>query len=183
MRSTKTGAGFLLEFDSAEALLAGIEKVRGLGYRPTDAYTPYPMHGIEEALGMRRSRIPRLMGLAALLGASGAYALQWFFNVYNYPLNVGGRPPHMSSAFIPVTFEMGILFAGFAAVLGTILLAGLPRLWHPVFEIEGFERATIDRFWLSIRLDGLSPSDREKVRTALEQAGALRVVFLEEGVS
>jgi len=98
--------------------------------------------------------------------------------VVDYPLDVGGRPLHSAPAFIPITFEMAVLFGSLAALISAIVLGGLPRLWHPVFDIDGFERATIDRFWLAVEA-GDGALDRDRDTAALEGAGALRVIWLD----
>ncbi len=167
----------MAEFASGDALLDGARALRGNGLRDLDAFTPYEVHGLQETLGVPRSRLTWLALLGGLTGAGAAYFLQWWINVVDYPLNIGGRPYYSAPAFIPITFEMGVLFASTAALLSALLLGGLPRLWHPVFEVEGFERATIDRFWLAIEANeaGL---DRERDSAALVAAGALRVVWL-----
>lgn len=166
----------MAEFASGSALLDGIRSLAARGITHFDAYTPYEVHGLQELLRVKRSWLGWLVLGAGLTGAGAAYLLQWWINVVDYPLNIGGRPYHSSPAFIPITFEMGVLFAGATALISAIVLGGLPRLWHPVFEIEGFERATIDRFWLSIDLD--DPAlDRPRDTAALATAGALRVIW------
>ena len=170
-------AGLLLaEYDTPEALLAAARRMRELGYHRLEAYTPYPVSGAEDALGLRPSRLPYIALGAGLTGASGAYLLQWWMTTISYPLNVGGRPPHNPLAFVPITFEMAVLFAAFASFITVLVKADLPRLWHPVHEVPGFERASIDRFWLSV--DGRD-HNFERARTAAELAetGSLRVAF------
>ena len=167
-------AGVLAEYGSAEALLSAVRKMRELGYVRLDAYTPYPIKGIDEALALPRSIVAPVVLLGALCGGSGAYFLQWWMNAYNYPINVGGRPPHSALAFVPITFEMSVLFAGITAFVLVCALGRLPTLHHPIFEVEGFERATIDRFWLGV---DISDPRYDRVRTIAElnQTAALRV--------
>lgn len=164
----------MAEYDAAGPLVAAIADLRARQVRVLDAYSPYPVHEIEAALALRRSRIPYLAGAAALIGGGSAYALQFWMNAYDYPLDVGGRPPHMPSAFVPITFEMAVLAASLTIFLSLLLLSGLPRLWHPVFETEGFESASVDRFWLSARAPNDAPIDA--IEAALREGGALRVV-------
>jgi hypothetical protein len=140
----------LAEFDTLEGLVAAIEAMREQGYRRLDAFTPYPAHEVEHALHLERSRLPYVVFCVGALAAGGAYFLQWFLNAYLYPLNVGGRPPHFPLAYLIITFEMGVLFAGFTAFFGVLGLARVFRLWDPVFEIDGFEGATDDAWWLLI---------------------------------
>jgi hypothetical protein len=174
-------AGLLAEFATPEALLGAIRGMRGAGYTALDAYSPYPMPEAEEALGFPRSKVPRFVLAGGLFGATGAYLLQWYFNAYDYPLNVGGRPPHMTSAFIIVCFEMAVLFAAFAAIFSSIFYyARLPRLWHPAAEVDGFERATIDRFFLILGA-GDPKYDPDAAEETLKALGAMRVVELGGG--
>lgn len=175
--------GFVLEFGSADALLAAARSLRERGYLRLEAYTPYLVHGLEEALGLSRSRINFMAFGGTLFGAFGAYLIQWYTNAVNYPLNVGGRPAHMAPAFVPITFEMGILFTALASFFLVFFLSRLPRLWDPIFEVEGFERASIDRFFLSIDTWGATPEERQKAREAAQAVGAMRVVFLGREVS
>lgn len=167
----------MAEFSAPEQLVRAIRAMREKGYCRLDAYTPYPLFEVEQALALRRSRLPWAIFLGGMAGAGGAYFLQWYLVAYLYPLNVGGRPPHFPLAFVPITFEMGVLFAGITAFLGVLAVSRMPRLWDPVFEVEGFERATIDRFWLQVATG--DPRFREEsTPRELEDLGALRVVHL-----
>jgi len=167
----------MAEFPSGPALLAGIRALRDLGVSRFDAFTPYEVPGLQEMLGVRRSWLTWIALAVGLAFGGGAYLLQWWINVIDYPLNIGGRPYHSSPAFIPITFEMTVLFGSAAALISAIVLGGLPRLWQPVFEIDGFERATIDRFWLAVGT-GDRELDRSRDELALQNAGALRVVWM-----
>lgn len=168
--------GLLAEFGSARDVLAAAAQLRAHGYRRLDAFTPYPVHGLDEALGIPPSRLSRWVLLAGLAGATGAYLLQWYLNAWNYPINVGGRPPHAFPAFLLITFEMGVLAAGFACWIALAAYARLPKLWDPVFEVEGFERASVDRFWIGIALDD-PHLDRDRSPGELTALGALRVAW------
>lgn len=167
----------MAEFASGAALIAGIRALRDAGVSRFDAFTPYEVAGLQELLGVRRSRLTWIALVAGLAFGGGAYLLQWWINVVDYPLDIGGRPYHSAPAFIPITFEMTVLFASAAALISAIVLGGLPRLWHPVFEIDGFERASIDRFWLTVGA-GDAALDRPRDTAALAAAGALRVEWL-----
>jgi hypothetical protein len=168
-------AGLLAEFETPEQLMHSVHELRHLGLRELDTFTPYPIKGMEEALQLSRSPVNRATLLGGLLGASFAYFLQWWANADNYPLIVGSRPPHAAPAFVPITFETTVLFAGFSALLSCFFLCGLPELWNPVFEVEGFESASVDRFWVGIDAsDG--HFDRGRLQQQLAQWGALRVV-------
>jgi hypothetical protein len=161
----------MAEFESPETLLAGARAMMDNEVTGLDAFTPYEVKGLEEVLHVKRSWLGWIVLAGGLAGAGGAYWLQWWINVVDYPLNIGGRPYHSWPAFVPITFEMGVLFASFAALISAIVLGGLPKLWHPVFDIEGFDRATIDRFWIG--------AGELRAKELLEQAGALRVVVLD----
>jgi hypothetical protein len=174
-------AGVLLaEFETGDGVLAAAEALREKGYTRLDGYLPYPLHGAEEAFGVRRSTLGRYVLAAGLTGASLAYGFQYWMAKVDYDINVGGRPSHAPLSFFPITFEMGVLFAAFAAVITLLAKCGLPRLHHPVFEVEGFERASIDRFWIVV--DESDPKfDRAGTETDLKQHGAMRVVWQARG--
>ena len=141
---------YLAEFATAEELLHAVRLLRAKGYTRLDTYSPYAVPGIAPLLPLRRSRLPVVVFVVGLLGAIASYAIQWYADAFDYPLNIGGRPAHAIPAFIVPTFEGTILSAALAAFLGVFVILRLPRLWKPVFEIDGFERATIDRFWVAI---------------------------------
>lgn len=157
-------AGVLARFDSPEALLRVAEALRTRGYRRLDAFTPYPVRGLEQALGLRRSPLGWFMFPFGLAGAGGAYFIQWYLNAYDYPLNVGARPPHAAPTFVPITFETTVLAAAIGGFLIFLGLARLLRLYHPVFEVEGFDRASIDQFWI-----GIDARDPALVRSLAER--------------
>jgi Protein of unknown function (DUF3341) len=176
MRENKLGV--FAEFKSAKELLRAVEKLREVGFRKLDAYTPYPIRELEPLLGIKRSFIPKVVLAMGLLGASSAYMLQWWCSAVAYPLDVGGRPYHSGPAFIPITFETGILFAALTSFILPLVLAGLPRLHHPVFEIDGFESVSIDGYWVALSAD--DPSfDRARAEIELQGLGAKRVVQVE----
>lgn len=145
--------GILAEFDDQKRLLEVAEQARSAGFSRMDAYSPIPVHGLSEALGQRDTKLPWVVFASGLAGGMGGYLLQWWTSTIDYPLNVGGRPLHSWPSFIPVTFELIILFAAFAAVFGLFIASRLPKPHHPLFAIEGFERATQDRFYLCIESD------------------------------
>jgi hypothetical protein len=166
----------LAEFETGDAVMAAAEGMRRKGYTRLDGYLPYPIHGAEDAFGVPRSKLGRNVLAGGLFGATAAYLFQYWMAKVDYDINVGGRPSHAPLSFFPITFEMGVLFAAFTAVVSLLIFCGLPRLHHPVFEIEGFERASIDRFWLVI--DGRDPKfDHRKTEEDLKAEGALRVVW------
>jgi hypothetical protein len=173
MRDMKLG--IMAEFESPEALLLAVSKLREMGLRKLDAYTPYPIREIEPLLEIKRSYIPKVVLAMGLVGAAGAYTLQWWCAAVSYPLNVGGRPLHSAPAFIPITFETTVLFAAGTCFLLALYAAGLPRLHHPVFEVEGFESASIDGYWVAIAADD-PKLDALVAEQELVDAGATRVV-------
>jgi hypothetical protein len=153
MAHASTDAGFyglMAEFDSAQAVLDAAHKVREAGYTKTDAYSPFPIHGLAEALGFRERHIAPIVFAAGVTGALAGYGLEYWTQVIALPLNIGGRPFHSWVSFIPPAFETTILFAAFSAVFSMILLNGLPRPYHPVFNAARFHRVTQDKFFLAI---------------------------------
>jgi hypothetical protein len=143
--------GMLAEFRSSEALLAAARKARELGYTRIEAYAPFPIEGLAEATGFRRNWIPAIVLAGGVVGGLGGYFMQWYSAVISYPINSGGRPAHSWPAFIPATFELTILVAALAGVAGMLLLNGLPRLHHPLFNVREFELASRNRFFLCVR--------------------------------
>lgn len=166
--------GLVAEFTSADAMIAALRRLRELGYRDMDAFTPYPLKEAQEALGLPRSKLTVVVFAFGLLGGALAYLIQWWTNAYDYPLNVGAYPPHSVPSFIPITFETTVLFGALAGFIGLFAACGLPKLWDPLFEVEGFGRASIDRFFVAI--DARDPRfDRAGIVEALTGFGALRV--------
>jgi Protein of unknown function (DUF3341) len=142
--------GLMAEFTSPEALVAAAERAHREGYRRLDAYTPLPVEGLAEAIGFHKNGLPLLVLIGGIVGAASGFFLQYWFHVIDYPLIIGGRPLNSWPMFIPVTFELTILVAALAAVLGLLALNGLPMPYHPVFNVERFELATRNRFFLCI---------------------------------
>src|SRR2546427_1797832 len=170
--------GLVAEFATPAALREATRCARRAGYRSLEAYTPFPVEGLAEALDFHRTSLPLVVLLGGLVGGLGAYFFQYWVNVRHYPLNVGGRPLHSWPAFIPVTFEMTILIAALAAVLGMLALNGLPMPYHPLFNVPRFALATRDRFFLCI--EARDPKfDRTETRRFLESVGAYEVVEVE----
>jgi hypothetical protein len=142
--------GLMAEFDNPGDLLAAARTARADGYRKMDAYTPMPIHGLSEAVGVHHTRLPLLVLLGGLLGCATGFLMQWYVETNVFPLNVGGRPHNSWPAFIPITFEVTILFAAITAVLGMLALNGLPMPYHPVFNTPNFALASRTRFFLCI---------------------------------
>jgi hypothetical protein len=142
--------GLMAEFDSAQALLDAAAKVRAAGYTKADAYSPFPIHGLAEALGFRERLVAPIVLGAGITGALAGYGLEYWTQVIALPLNIGGRPFHSWVSFIPPAFETTILFAALGAVVGMIALNGLPQPYHPVFNAARFHLASQESFFLAI---------------------------------
>jgi hypothetical protein len=142
--------GLMAEFDSAQALLDAANKVREAGYTKADAYSPFPIHGLAEALGFRERRVAPVVLAAGITGALAGYGLEYWSQVIAYPLNIGGRPFHAWVSFIPPAFETTILFAAFSAAIGMLAMNGLPQPYHPVFNAPRFSLASQDKFFLAV---------------------------------
>ena len=138
------------EFDDAESLMAAAEATRDAGYTKTDAYTPYPVEGLDEALGMRPSRLGWVVLIMGTLGGLGGFFMQWYANNIYYPLNIGGKPLNSWPNFIVITFESAVLIAAFTAGLFMLARNGLPRPYHSIFNTPNFENVTHDKFFLAI---------------------------------
>jgi hypothetical protein len=166
--------GLLAEFEGPSALLAAAAGMRDAGYRRIDGHTPYPVEGLPEALGLPPTRLPFLVLLGGLAGGTGAYFMQWYSMTIDYPFNVGGRPLHSWPMFVPITFELTVLLAGLTAVIGMLVLNGLPMPYHPLFNVPRFALATRDRFFLSV--DRRDPRfDRAATARLLRELGAREV--------
>jgi len=158
----------MAEFSTPEALLEAARRCHAEGYRKMDGYSPFPVDGLSEALGFHKNRLPLIVLIGGILGCVGGFYLQYWISAVDYPINVGGRPFNSWPAFIPVTFEMTILVAALSAVFGMIALNGLPMPYHPVFNVERFQFASRNRFFLCI----------EAADAKFERAATLR--FLEQ---
>jgi len=159
--------GLMAEFDDPQSLVAATARAHREGYRCMDAYSPFPIEELHEALGAHHTRLPLIVLIGGLCGCIGGYALEYWSSVMAYPLNIGGKPFHSWPAFIPVTFECTILVAALSAVLGMLGLNGLPQPYHPVFNVPRFALASRNRFFLCI--ESVDPKfDVERTRQFLE---------------
>lgn len=170
----------LAGFVESDQMLVAAKRMRETVKGEVETYTPYPLHGVEEALALPKSIVPKMVGTAALLGVLGGYTLLWWCSVVSFPINVGGRPLHSAPAFIPITFECGVLFSALCAFFGVLAWMGYPRLYHPVFESEAFRRASIDRFFISVELRG---DDRHALEAEFKELGAETTDFVQEQLS
>jgi hypothetical protein len=166
------------EFASPQELLDGTTQMRQGGYKGLDTHTPFPIHGIEDALGLKRAKIPAIVLGGAIVGACIAYSMIYFMNVIDWPLNIGNRPPHGPPANIPITFELAVLLGGGSAFMGFFALAKLPQPYHPVFESEQFSRASIDAFFLSVELP--AGADADRAISDVKAAGAIGTELVTE---
>jgi len=166
--------GLLAEFHSADAIVEAAHDVHAAGYRKLDAYTPYPIEELIEALHIGRSRVPRIVLAGGITGLLAGWGLQYWSSVIEYPLNIGGRPLNSWPAFIVPSFETTVLFSALAAVVGMLALSGLPQPYHPVFNVPGFALASQNRFFICV--EATDPRfDREGTREFLKGLGAVEV--------
>ncbi|HUM05863.1 MAG TPA: DUF3341 domain-containing protein [Terriglobales bacterium] len=142
--------GLMAEFDSPQELLDAAHKAHTAGYKKIDAYSPFPIEGLADAIGFHKNYVPLVTLIGGIIGGLSGYALQYYVHVISYPLNIGGRPFHSWPSFIIVTFEMTILFGGLAAVFGMLALNGLPQPYHPVFNVAEFAKASENKFFLVV---------------------------------
>jgi hypothetical protein len=166
--------GLMAEFDDPTTLVAATDRAHHQGYRRMDAYSPFPIEELHDAIGSPPSRLPLIVLIGGLLGCIGGYVLQYWVSVVAYPINVGGKPFHSWPAFIPVTFECTILAAALAAVLGMLALNGLPMPYHPVFSVPRFALASRNRFFLVIEAAD-TKFELEETRRFLETLGPREV--------
>jgi hypothetical protein len=142
--------GLMVEFDTAQALVDAAKKTHQAGYRKIDAYSPFPIEGLAEDIGLHFDEVPLTVLIGGIIGGCTGYLMQYWMSAVDYPLNIGGKPPHSWPSFIVITFEMTILFAGISAVLGMLAFNGLPMPYHPVFNVPRFAFASKDRFFLIV---------------------------------
>ena len=167
--------GLMAEFREPEALVAATERAHQAGYRQMDGYTPFPVEGLGEALGRHGTAMPLIVLIGGIVGGLSGYFMQWYADVIDYRLNVGGRPFHSWPSFIPITFELTILGASLFALVGLFALNRLPQPYHPVFNAPGFHRASQDRFFLCI--ETADPAfDLNRTRQFLERLRPEKIV-------
>jgi len=168
----------MAQFDSPGALVAAARETYRAGYRQINGYSPFPIEELSEAIGFKRTALPLIVLIGGIVGALGGFFMQYWIEVINYPINVGGKPFNSWPAFIPITFECTVLVAAFSAVLGMLALNKLPQPYHPVFNAERFALATRDRFFLVI--EARDPKfDHAKTQEFMNTLNAKEVIDVE----
>jgi hypothetical protein len=170
--------GLIAEFDNPTDVVRAAHRVYEEGYRRIDAYSPYPIEALSEAVGVHRTKMPLLVMMGGIIGGLAGYLLQYYTLVIDYPLNVGGKPFHSWPAFVPITFECIILGASLTAVFGMLALNNLPEPYHPVFNAPNFALASRDRFFLLV--ESADPKfDRDRTAEFLRSLGPREVTDVE----
>ena len=180
MRREPRVYGLLAEFAQPEDLLAAARAAHAAGYRRMDAYTPFPVHGLSDAIGFHTTRLPLIVLIGGIVGACAGFGLQYWYEVNHYPLNIGGRPHNSWPAFIIITFECTILAAALSAVLGMLALNGLPQPYHPLFNVPSFELASRSHFFLCV--EARDPKfDIDQTRDFLEDQRPIAIYVVPTG--
>src|SRR5690349_24417397 len=168
----------MAEFENPTDLVGAAHKVYSLGYRRINGYSPYPIEELSEAIGFTKTSLPLIVFIGGVIGMLSGFFMQYWIEVIDYPINVGGKPYNSRPAFIPITFEMTVLFAAFSAVLGMLILNKLPQPYHPVFNTPNFALATNDRFFLAVEAND-PKFDHGKVTSLLQSLNAMEVSDVE----
>lgn len=171
--AAKSVFGLMAEFDRPERLIEAVRRTRAAGFERVDAHTPFPIEGLAEELGFNDQRVPWLTLLGGVIGAAGGYGLQVYTN-NAFPLDIGNRPPVTPPAFMLITFELTVLFAVGFAIVGMLAFNHLPRLNHPLFDVDSFRLATTDKFFLVV-LSNDRRFDRQRTRAFLRSLEPVRI--------
>ncbi|RPF79691.1 MAG: DUF3341 domain-containing protein [Rhodothermaceae bacterium TMED105] len=172
--SAKTHYGILAEFANPGELYHAAQKVNKEGFKEYDTFSPFPIHGMDKAMSLKKSKLGWIVIVHALMGLTGAFAMMYFMSVIDYPINISGKPFANIPAWVPIMFELTILLSAFGTVFGMLFLNGLPRLNHPLFTSERFKKVTDDGFFLCIESTD-SKFDAEQVRGLLRDLGASHI--------
>lgn len=171
--------GYLVEFKDVDSIIEAARAVRDEGYRFWDCHTPFPVHGLDGAMGIRMTILPMFVFACGLAGFSGGLLMQWWMNAYNYAYLISGKPFWSIPANIPIAFETTVLLSAFGAFLGMLGLNQLPEYYHSLFKSDRFRRATADRFFIAV--EAKDPRfDREKTRAFLETLGGEAIEEVED---
>jgi len=166
--------GVMAEFDNPTALVNAAREARARGYRKLDAYSPFPVEALTEALHLPKSKLPLIVLIGGILGGLTGYLMQYYVTVIYFPINIAGRPLHSWPMYIVITFELTILFAALSAVFGLLAVCGLPMPYHPTFNVPRFALASRNRFFLCI--EAADPLfDRKTTEEFLESLDAREV--------
>ena len=171
--------GVMAEFPSSAAVYHAAEQVRDAGFQKWDVFAPFPIHGIDEAIGMKRTKLPLIVAGGAITGITVALLMQFWMSAVDYPLMVQGKPYGAWEPFVPITFELGVLFSAFASLIGMLALNGLPRWNHPLLKSERFLRVSDDRFVIVIEAGDPKFQGSDTV-SMLQGLGATNVELVEE---
>ena len=171
--------GIMGEFETPGAVYHAAEKFRDSGYTRWDVHTPFPIHGLEEAMGIRRTVLPMLVAVVGLTGAGLGFLMEWWMSVHGYALVTQGKPYNSWQAFIPITFECGVLLAAFTALIGMLAMNGLPRWNHPLMRKERFLSSSDDKFFICV--EARDPKfDPDGTRRLFESTGATMIDLVED---
>lgn len=162
------------EFETADDLVSAAESARNAGYTNMDAYSPFPIHGLSEAIGFKDQKVPWTVFFGGVMGGIGGYTMQWYLMAVDYPMNVGGKPLNSLPSYIPITFECTVLLAALGAFIGMLAFNRLPKPYHPIFNTPDFERASQDRFFLAIEVKDKN-YDNKETRSFLDRLNPVAV--------
>ncbi|MAR57357.1 MAG: hypothetical protein CMM93_09255 [Rickettsiales bacterium] len=179
---TSRPALFLAEYETPDDLVHAAEQVRDAGYEKWDCHTPYPVHGLDQAMGLSETKIGFISFVCGMVGLVSAVLMIQYMNNWDYPIIIGGKPPGSFPSMVPIMFELTVLLTGFGTLFGLLHLARLPMHHHPIFESDRFEAATDDRFFISIETQD-PKFDLKKTRALLEKTHPSHLELVEEEIA